>query len=227
MSRSKSEEKGDKKGVPSYMRETLSSLRKNRERVSSSCTPRGFSGGTRRQSECFDDIRQPRGTSVGPMRKSKTVPDAEPEVPRYMRPTRSSSQKGVGDKYQIKPPRPPSAASSDAGATPTTKRDVKRAERRIQRTNVAMSAFVETLRQREGSATSESSTVMNNMTGVGERTEATHNINHRVTSDRHKTTTGIRDGSRSKSTQKGRKQDDQTPRFMQPTAVSVLKNCSN
>jgi len=75
-----------------------------------------------------------------------------------------SAEKGVGEKYQIRPPRVPSG--SEIGSAPTSKKEVKRAERRIQTCNMAMPAFVESLRNNVGSDNSEASTAINNMVDV-------------------------------------------------------------
>lgn len=76
----------------------------------------------------------------------------------------SSAEKGVGEKYQIRPPRVP--FGSEIGSAPTSKKEVKRAERRIQTCNVAMPAFVESLRNNVESDNSEASTAINNMVDV-------------------------------------------------------------
>lgn len=132
-------------------------------------------------------------------------------------------EKGVGDKYQIKPPRPPSALS-DAGSTPTAKVDVKKAEQRIQRSSGAVSAFVGSLRGNDsGSDNSDASAVMNNSMdpngGKGSRARS-----YRSSSDVQKRVTTMRDR---KDALKGRQQESPTPRFMQPTTLSALRSYTN
>jgi len=129
----------------------------------------------------------------------------------------------VGDKYQIRPPRPPSALS-DAGSTPTARVDVKKAEQRIQRSSGAVPAFVGSLRGNDGgSDNSDTSAVINNSMeltgGKGFRAKS-----YRSSSDVQEKLTTMRDR---KEALKGRQQKSPTPRFMQPTTLSALRSYTN
>eukprot|EP00210_Caulerpa_lentillifera_P004754 g4538.t1 len=225
----RNDENGDSPALPSYMRGTLSSLRKNRERVSSSCTPRRLACGGK-TTGCFDDYRTERDSSVGPLSRSKTMPNvATEDIPRYMRPTRSSSQKSVGEKYQIKPPRVP--AAPETNNTPISKKDVKKAERRIQTSNVAMPAFVESLRNNVGPDISVTRTNLNNnnnnnnVMDVKVGKETLHG-NNRFNSNGLKTAT-IKDNKNKRIHKDQKEQKSQNLRLVQPGDFSSPRNFPN